>query len=396
MAVQLSGNNSALRRPSLKVVPVGAVMAGGPNVEPIETEDPLGLTLTEILDRLPGPLAPVARPDQKLWQELHDMLSQAHSPAPVPASKPTAPPVQHNPSPPAPKPTPAPKPAPAPAPKPAPQPARPATYTVQPGDSLWAIAQKTLGNGNRWPEIYALNQGVIGSNPNLIRTGEVLTLPGGASAPPAPAPTPGPSAPGGSGEPFSPGPGSLQGYDTSAYQSQSTFDSTLQGTQWSVIKASEGTGYTDPTFASRWNELGQKISSGQMTLRMAYCFLDSGMSGTAQAQHFLNVVGVHGPLPAGTRLALDWEGSALNDPGELTDAANYIHQVTGTWPVIYTSGSQVSRARSAVPQAPIWEAAWGPAPDRSFPFVQYSDGGGSLDHDVFNGNLAALRKFAGY
>ena len=49
-----------------------------------------------------------------------------------------------------------------------------ATYTVEHGDSLWAIAQKCLGDGNRWPEIKALN----GLNSNVIYSGQVLELPG--------------------------------------------------------------------------------------------------------------------------------------------------------------------------------------------------------------------------
>ena len=50
------------------------------------------------------------------------------------------------------------------------------TYTVKRGDTLWAIAKKYLGNGNRYTEIYNLNKNKI-SNPNLIYPGQVLTLP---------------------------------------------------------------------------------------------------------------------------------------------------------------------------------------------------------------------------
>lgn len=50
------------------------------------------------------------------------------------------------------------------------------TYTVKQGDTLWAIAKKCLGDGNRYTEIYNLNKNKI-SNPNLIYPGQVLTLP---------------------------------------------------------------------------------------------------------------------------------------------------------------------------------------------------------------------------
>lgn len=51
------------------------------------------------------------------------------------------------------------------------------TYTVVAGDCLWIIAQKTLGDASRWPEIYNLNTSVIGGNPNIIYPGQVFTLP---------------------------------------------------------------------------------------------------------------------------------------------------------------------------------------------------------------------------
>lgn len=193
---------------------------------------------------------------------------------------------------------------------------------------------------------------------------------------------------------WKPGPGSLQGADTSAWQSDAEFNASIRGAKWSVIKATEGTNWNDPTFKARWNKLGQLVKSGQMKLRMAYLFLHPGNAVT-QAKHFLDQVGVHGKLPAGTRLALDWEGAAFSDPAGLGQAARYIHQVTGVWPVVYVQGSKVSAARAAAPNCPIWEAAYGSGVNRSVPFFQYSDGPG-YDHDVFNGNLAALEKFAGY
>ena len=51
------------------------------------------------------------------------------------------------------------------------------TYTVQAGDTLSGIAAKTYGNAARWRDIYDANQGVIGTDPNVIRVGMVLKLP---------------------------------------------------------------------------------------------------------------------------------------------------------------------------------------------------------------------------
>ena len=50
------------------------------------------------------------------------------------------------------------------------------TYTVQKGDSLWAIAARHYGKGAEWSKIYEANGGKI-SDPSLIYPGQVLTLP---------------------------------------------------------------------------------------------------------------------------------------------------------------------------------------------------------------------------
>ncbi len=59
------------------------------------------------------------------------------------------------------------------------------TYVVQPGDTLTSIARDQLGDGNRWPEIFALNRNVI-RNPDLIFPGQVLILPSGPPMQPPP------------------------------------------------------------------------------------------------------------------------------------------------------------------------------------------------------------------
>jgi nucleoid-associated protein YgaU len=55
------------------------------------------------------------------------------------------------------------------------------TYRVKPGDSLSKLAQRYLGNASRWPELYAMNRGNV-SNPRMIRVGQVLTMPGASMA----------------------------------------------------------------------------------------------------------------------------------------------------------------------------------------------------------------------
>ncbi|MGO4373096.1 LysM peptidoglycan-binding domain-containing protein [Paenibacillus sp. 2TAB19] len=53
----------------------------------------------------------------------------------------------------------------------------PASYIVVPGDTLWKIAQRTLGNGDRWREVYTANQAAIGKDPNRLIPGQKLVIP---------------------------------------------------------------------------------------------------------------------------------------------------------------------------------------------------------------------------
>jgi hypothetical protein len=58
----------------------------------------------------------------------------------------------------------------------------PAPYTVRPGNSLWQIAEAHLGEGERWQEIWVLNQDrpqgdEFMTAPDLIRPGWSLLLP---------------------------------------------------------------------------------------------------------------------------------------------------------------------------------------------------------------------------
>ncbi|MCC6433729.1 MAG: LysM peptidoglycan-binding domain-containing protein, partial [Acidimicrobiales bacterium] len=68
------------------------------------------------------------------------------------------------------------------------------SYTVLSGDSLWAIADRLLGDGFRWTELWTLNQhrqmpdGRTFTNPNLIYAGWTLDLPQDETALPLPTP----------------------------------------------------------------------------------------------------------------------------------------------------------------------------------------------------------------
>lgn len=50
------------------------------------------------------------------------------------------------------------------------------SYTVQPGDSLWKIAEAHYGNGTKYQAIFEANRDIL-DNPDLIKPGQVLKLP---------------------------------------------------------------------------------------------------------------------------------------------------------------------------------------------------------------------------
>lgn len=51
------------------------------------------------------------------------------------------------------------------------------TYTVQSGDTLWTIAQATMGSGARWEELFEANSEQLGGDPNHVRAGMELVVP---------------------------------------------------------------------------------------------------------------------------------------------------------------------------------------------------------------------------
>jgi len=57
------------------------------------------------------------------------------------------------------------------------RPDTPQTYTVRSGDNLYKIAQRTLGDGERYREIYAANRDKL-ADENTLEAGQVLKIPG--------------------------------------------------------------------------------------------------------------------------------------------------------------------------------------------------------------------------
>ncbi|MEB3223942.1 MAG: LysM peptidoglycan-binding domain-containing protein [Candidatus Sericytochromatia bacterium] len=103
----------------------------------------------------PVPLGALARTGSQVWREA---LPPVPPPAPARAQASAAPPPARQP--------------------------QPTTYTVRPGDTLWTIAGRQLGDPTRFRELIALNREALPSleaSPDFLRPGWALTLPGDAA-----------------------------------------------------------------------------------------------------------------------------------------------------------------------------------------------------------------------
>ncbi len=133
-----------------------------------------GLIVTEVVAALRGSQPPQLRAVRWPQNLVRNLVATAALlfvatptltalPAPFAAAQPA-------PTPPAPNPTSSPVKA---------APTEPATvdYVLQRGDSLWRIAERHLGDGNRYPEIVRLNTKLLKRGPDFIRQGWTIKLP---------------------------------------------------------------------------------------------------------------------------------------------------------------------------------------------------------------------------
>ena len=179
------------------------------------------------------------------------------------------------------------------------------------------------------------------------------------------------------------------------------------GIDFTIIKATESTGYLDPQFATNW-----KDSHANGVIRGAYHFFHPSVDPVAQADYFLSVMGpsVAGDLPP----TLDLETLDNLTAAQTTQAAlqflQRLQQKTGRVPIVYTSARVMGLLNN--PQGftsyALWDANWTTlCPDlppewASWTFWQNSDTGvvdginsSELDTDEFNGTLSDLVAYAG-
>ncbi|WP_129659760.1 GH25 family lysozyme [Rothia uropygialis] len=202
----------------------------------------------------------------------------------------------------------------------------------------------------------------------------------------------------------------IQGMDVSGWQPNVNWNSEYaNGARFAYIKASEGTGYTSPTFSSQYTG-----ASNAGMYRGGYHFaLPSQSSGAAQADYFVNNGG--GWTADGRTMPgmLDIEFNPYSSLGNtcynmsqgqmnswITSFTEQYKNRTGRYPVIYTNYSwwvsctgNTNQFNSMPLDISYYSSTAGPMPAgwSTYDIWQYSASGPySGDSNVFNGNAAGL------
>jgi GH25 family lysozyme M1 (1,4-beta-N-acetylmuramidase) len=152
-----------------------------------------------------------------------------------------------------------------------------------------------------------------------------------------------------------------QGCDVASYQGMIDFDKLKNEVAFLFAKATEGTGFQDPTFNRNWTE-AKRVG---MT-RGAYHFArpDLGLAADDEAAYFLAHVGsIYGDDMLALDYEVDWGGAVVAWCKEFLDV---VRQETGVKPFIYLNLSLVRRHNwSSVISAgyPLWLAFYDSQPE---------------------------------
>jgi len=213
----------------------------------------------------------------------------------------------------------------------------------------------------------------------------------------------------------------VQGVDVSAgFNAMDWTAAKASGIDFAFMKATQGSGYTDSSFAANWS---QTKAAG--ILRGAYHFFDATVSGVTQANYYLGVVGTIGPddlppvldieCPTGAADCLgngsSGAASAATIRQVMLDFLTTVKTATGRTPIVYTFldfFSENSVDTTGFDAYPLWMSYPTsatcfpvPAPWTTAPFWQsaYSSSAGGVgtgaDADQFLGTLAQLQAFVG-
>ena len=200
----------------------------------------------------------------------------------------------------------------------------------------------------------------------------------------------------------------LKVIDISNWQADSAVDLAKDAV---IVKATEGVGYVDPTCDDKY-----QAARNQGKQRGVYHFARPGYGNSAEDEAKFFLQNVQGYIKHAI-LILDWEDGNKWDTAWAKRWLDYVYKKTGIRPMIYMSASVVtSYDWSAVANAGygLWIAGYPAKYDKvnpptpsddempysagAWPFIamwQYTSSAGTLDRDIFYGDVTAWRKYAG-
>lgn len=194
------------------------------------------------------------------------------------------------------------------------------------------------------------------------------------------------------------------GIDLSSFQPSFDWAAEKGRISFAFIKATEGMTVKDPEFAANW-----QAAKAIGIVRGAYHFAHPKNGAANDSRAFLATVRAHGLQPDDL-LALDLETSDGLSPRQVAEyARNWcadVHKASGHTPIVYTFLDFAHQGNCAgLGHYPLWIAEPSapagrpvvPQPWSRWKFHQYGTtrvGTNTVDVNVFNGDTAALKKFA--
>lgn len=200
----------------------------------------------------------------------------------------------------------------------------------------------------------------------------------------------------------------LRGIDISKWQSVGTGD---QAADFVICKATEGTGYVDPSCDKHYQRAKQ-----QGKLLGVYHFarpdLNKGVDGARREAQFF-VKNIKGYIKEAI-LALDYERAPYSDDWAYAFAEE-VHKETGVWPMLYASASKINGFKwpKTAKECGLWIAGYPSKYDVKNPpepsvddmpykpgdwkfwvIWQYTSSDGTLDRDIANIDRTAWMKYA--
>jgi GH25 family lysozyme M1 (1,4-beta-N-acetylmuramidase) len=194
------------------------------------------------------------------------------------------------------------------------------------------------------------------------------------------------------------------GIDLSSFQPSFDWAAEKGRISFAFIKATEGMTVIDPEFAANW-----QAAKAMGIVRGAYHFAHPRNGAANDSRAFVDTVRAHG-LQSGDLLALDLETSDGLGPQQVAEyARNWctdVQRATGHTPIVYTFLSFAEEGNcTGLGHYPLWIAEPSapagrpvvPRPWTTWKFHQFGTtqvGTNTVDVNVFNGDTAALKKFA--